>query len=71
MDRKKGQDKGKHIDKLDPEPRTRYLQKLSILNGFDPRDSAESDWSKNVDLITPVDFPGLMHYLIYGVSAYH
>ena len=35
MDGKKGQGKGKYSDKLDPEPRTQYLQKLSILKGLD------------------------------------
>ena len=69
MDRQKAKEKGKYVDKLDPESSTRYLDKLSLVNRFDPYE-LDSEWSTNFDLIPPMDFPGLMNYLIYGVSVY-
>ena len=59
MDRKKAKEKGKYVDKLDAGPRARYLDKLSVLNGFDPYEYVESEWQGSFRILSIkfLDFP--------------
>ena len=70
MDRCKAKEKLKYVDKLDAEPRSRYMNKLTLLNGFDPYDSAKKDWSQDANMLPPLLFGDMVNYLVYGRSAY-
>ena len=70
MDRCKAKEKLKYVDKLDAEPRSRYMNKLTLLNGFDPYDSAKKDWSQDANTLPPLLFGDTVSYLVFGRSAY-
>ena len=45
MERVKAKEKLKYVEKLDDAHCRRYVEKLSMINGFDPYESNERDWS--------------------------
>lgn len=70
MDRKKEKDKSKYVDQLDADRRNRYFEKLRLLNGFDPFESREKDWSTDVNILPPLSYCDMVIYLVLGRSAY-
>ena len=70
MDRCKAKEKLKYVDKLHAEPRSRYMSKLTLLNGFDPYDLAKKDWSQDANMLPPLLFGDMVNYLDFGRSAY-
>ncbi len=54
----------------DSDGKARYLQKLSILDGFDPYESDRSQWLDDVDLWPSITHIHLAMYLLYTPSRY-
>ncbi|KAK7095042.1 uncharacterized protein [Littorina saxatilis] len=70
MDKSKAKEKIKYVDKLDAEPRSRYLSKLKYLNDFDPYDCPAKVWSLDVNKLPNVLHGDIWNYLVYGGSSY-
>ena len=54
----------------DPNGKARYLDKLRILDGFDPYESDRSQWLDDVDLWPSITHIHLGMYLLYTPSIY-
>ena len=50
----------------DSEGKARYLEKLSMLDGFDPYESEKSQWHDDIDLWTYITHIHLAMYLLYS-----
>ena len=50
--------------------KARYLKKLSLMGGFDPYESAKSEWLDEVDLWPSITHIHLGMYLLYTPSPY-
>ena len=70
MDQKRAKEKCKYRDKLDEAEKVRYLKLMELLNGLDPYEIPNKEWSSNADLLPPVDYPNILKYLVLGVSFY-
>ena len=54
----------------DSEGKARYLEKLSMLDGFDPYESEKSQWHDDIDLWPSITHIHLAMYLLYTPSQY-
>ena len=54
----------------DASGRKRYLEKLTLLGGFDPYETAKSEWHDDVDLWPSITHIHLGMYLLYSQSSY-
>ena len=54
----------------DTHGKARYLEKLSILGGFDPYESEKSQWLDDIDLWPSITHIHLAMYLLYTPSRY-
>ena len=54
----------------DTDGKARYLEKLSILGGFDPYESEKSQWLDDIDLWPSITHIHLAMYLLYTPSRY-
>ena len=54
----------------DSEGKVRYLEKLSMLDGFDPYESDQSQWHDDIDLWPSITHIHLAMYLLYTPSKY-
>ena len=58
------------MEKLLPEARARYIDKIAAVKGMDPYEIGAKEWGKSADLLPPLTYPDLVNYLVFGVSAY-
>ncbi|KAK7088554.1 hypothetical protein V1264_022462 [Littorina saxatilis] len=70
MDMRKAKEKLKYIEKLEPEPKARYIEKLKSLNGCDPYELGDKEWSVDAEKLPQLTFGDMLTYLVFGVSAY-
>lgn len=61
---------GYFVSLQDTDGRRRYLEKLSVLNGFDPYESEKSEWQDDIDLWPSITHIHLAMYLLYTPSRY-
>ncbi len=54
----------------DTDGKERYLEKLSMLDGFDPYESDRSQWLDDVDVWPSITHINLAMYLLYTPSRY-
>ncbi len=54
----------------DSDGKARYIEKLSLLGGFDPHESERSQWLDDVDLWPSITHIHLAMYLLYTPSRY-
>lgn len=54
----------------DASARKRYQEKLTLLGGFDPYETAKSEWHDDVDLWPSITHIHLGMYLLYSQSPY-
>ena len=69
MEKKKEKEKGKDVDKLDGEPKGRYLQKLEQINGFDSYEAVSKVWSTDPSLLPSLSYSDIVNYPVLGCSA--
>ncbi len=68
MDRTSIKCKIPYREKLKKEAKLRYLEKIKIINEFDPYEHTE--WSDDLNELRHVTFPDVFSNLVCGVSAY-
>ncbi|XP_025765083.1 uncharacterized protein LOC112847531 [Oreochromis niloticus] len=61
-------DKGLYRDRLCPDAKRRYLEKIACIGNVDPYEIRK--WSGNPDDLPPLSYPDIFAYLVCGVSAY-
>ncbi|CAI5642564.1 unnamed protein product [Oreochromis niloticus] len=61
-------DKGLYRDRLRPDAKRRYFEKIACIGNVDPYEIRK--WSGNPDDLPPLSYPDIFAYLVCGVSAY-
>ncbi|XP_039464155.1 uncharacterized protein LOC120437700 isoform X2 [Oreochromis aureus] len=61
-------DKGLYRDRLCPDAKRRYFEKIACIGNVDPYEIRK--WSGNPDDLPPLSYPDIFAYLVCGVSAY-
>ncbi|KAK7090441.1 hypothetical protein V1264_010238 [Littorina saxatilis] len=64
MDKRKAKEKLKYIEKLEPEPKARYIEKLKSLNGCDPYELGDKEWSVDAEKLPQLTFGDMLTYLV-------
>ncbi|XP_052454751.1 uncharacterized protein LOC128015093 [Carassius gibelio] len=57
-------------DKLLPDARKRYLEKMAMIGNLDPYEVPSRECTRDPDDLPPLTFPDIFVYLVCGVSAY-
>ena len=55
---------------LDSVSKTRYIQKISLINGVDPYSISKKDWSHDATKWPNITYPDIVSYLVFSKSAY-
>ena len=61
---------GYFVSLKDSDGKARYLEKLSMLEGFGPYESDKSQWLDDIDLWPSITHINLAMYLLYTPSRY-
>ena len=69
MDKTRAGEKIKYVEKLDPEEKVRYLEKVKLA-GCDPYEVGIEHWTRDIHYLPPVDYSKILQYLVLGVSYY-
>ena len=60
-----------YIDSLDSVTRSRYVDKLKLIDGTDPYKVLNSkEWNSNPDCLPSITYPDIANYLVFQTSAY-
>ncbi|XP_062603415.1 uncharacterized protein LOC134265178 [Saccostrea cucullata] len=60
----------KYTDSLDYVSRERYIAKLKLIDGKDPYEVSNKEWSRERDNFPDITYPDIVNYLVYSKSAY-
>lgn len=61
---------GLYRDKLLPDARKRYLEKITLIGDMDPYEIPTTEWTRDPGALPPLTFPDIFAYSVCGVSAY-
>lgn len=61
---------GLYRDKLAPDAKNRYSEKINIIGNVDPYEIPKDRWIRDPDASAPETFADIFTYLVCGVSAY-
>jgi hypothetical protein len=59
-----------YLDSLDSVTKTRYLDKLSIIDKTDPYTVEKRKWSQKTEKFPNILYPDIVNYLLYTPSKY-
>ncbi|XP_026064445.1 uncharacterized protein LOC113047301 [Carassius auratus] len=61
---------GLYRDKLLPDAKKRYIEKINFIGNVDPYEVPTDQWIRDPDALPPITFPDIFTYFVCGVSAY-
>ena len=59
-----------YIDSLDSVSRSRYVEKLKLIDGTDPNKVLPKEWISNPECLPGIAYPDIVNYLVFQVSAF-
>ena len=59
-----------YIDSLDSVSRSRYVEKLNLIDGTDPYKVPPKEWISNPECLPGISYPDIVNYLVFQVSAF-
>ena len=59
-----------YFESLDPRPRKRYIEKISVVGGIDPYAIKSEKFDCNVENFPAVTYPDIVNYIIFSSSPF-
>ena len=60
---------GLYRDKLLPDAKKRYVEKINFIRNVDPYEVPKDQWIRDPDALPPITFPDIFTYFVCAVSA--